>query len=544
MLVGEVALVDEGFEARPGRRGMLGLERVHGGVEGALGGLEATHPVGFEPEAQGELAGGERVGEGGAIRERDGGGLAAASLDQAAPRALPSTPWGCPRTCAWRRAGRGRPGLGPRRGRRRRRTRRSRRWGRCGRRGRRRAGRCRAWRGGGRARGAGSGRTPPPEEVGARPEAPWGSWAGGSWIPCPSSGRRAWPEGRRPRRRGRARGGCRRGPSSGGGAGGAGGPARARLSTDRPGDRRAESDSVPSVIPVACESRIERVVVYARGAVVTRAVTLPGALPEGPVVIRLGGVTARADGSSLRALGPRGAGGHGARGPDRAPPGPRLAGRAGGAGAGAGARSRAPPGRAREPRRAEERAPRPLLRSRPAARGEAPRSRVPIRRRAGRGHAGARGARADRSPRPGSAGGARSAGARPGRGHDRRRPRDPRRARRAGGARAFGAGAPGRGGRGGEPLHRVRGACRALVARVHGALHRLGDEGGAHPARLRGPGLRRGLGGGAALPLHRRPGPGRAPARAAIPPLRPRPAVPAARLPPSAPRPRRHVRGP
>jgi hypothetical protein len=54
--------------------------------------------------------------------------------------------------------------------------------------------------------------------------------------------------------------------------------------------------------PIECESRIERVVVYARGAVVTRRVALPDALPEGPVALRVRGLTALADAGSVRAL--------------------------------------------------------------------------------------------------------------------------------------------------------------------------------------------------------------------------------------------------
>ncbi len=54
--------------------------------------------------------------------------------------------------------------------------------------------------------------------------------------------------------------------------------------------------------PVECESRIERVVVYARGAVVTRRVTWPDALPDGPVELRVAGVTALAEVGSVRAV--------------------------------------------------------------------------------------------------------------------------------------------------------------------------------------------------------------------------------------------------
>ena len=56
------------------------------------------------------------------------------------------------------------------------------------------------------------------------------------------------------------------------------------------------------MLQIDCESRIERVVVYARGAVVTRAVTLPGSLPEGAVELCLGGITALAEPGSVRAL--------------------------------------------------------------------------------------------------------------------------------------------------------------------------------------------------------------------------------------------------
>lgn len=53
---------------------------------------------------------------------------------------------------------------------------------------------------------------------------------------------------------------------------------------------------------IDCESRIERVVLYARGAVVTRRVSLPAALPEGPVELCVPRVTALAEAGSLRAL--------------------------------------------------------------------------------------------------------------------------------------------------------------------------------------------------------------------------------------------------
>ena len=53
---------------------------------------------------------------------------------------------------------------------------------------------------------------------------------------------------------------------------------------------------------IDCESRLERVVLYARGAVVTRRVSLPAELPEGPVELCVPRVTALAEAGSLRAL--------------------------------------------------------------------------------------------------------------------------------------------------------------------------------------------------------------------------------------------------
>jgi len=53
---------------------------------------------------------------------------------------------------------------------------------------------------------------------------------------------------------------------------------------------------------IECGSGIERVVVYARGAVVTRRVTLPVALPEEAVELSVPGLTALADAGSVRAL--------------------------------------------------------------------------------------------------------------------------------------------------------------------------------------------------------------------------------------------------
>ena len=50
-----------------------------------------------------------------------------------------------------------------------------------------------------------------------------------------------------------------------------------------------------------CESRISRVVVHARGALVTRAVTLPEDLPTGTVDVVVPSLTALAQAGSLRA---------------------------------------------------------------------------------------------------------------------------------------------------------------------------------------------------------------------------------------------------
>ncbi|MFO0586841.1 MAG: DUF4139 domain-containing protein [Polyangiaceae bacterium] len=51
---------------------------------------------------------------------------------------------------------------------------------------------------------------------------------------------------------------------------------------------------------LSCESRIESVTVYARGAVVRRRVTLPDALPEGPCEVVVEDVTAFADEGTMR----------------------------------------------------------------------------------------------------------------------------------------------------------------------------------------------------------------------------------------------------
>ncbi len=53
---------------------------------------------------------------------------------------------------------------------------------------------------------------------------------------------------------------------------------------------------------IECESRIHRVIVYARGAVVARRVSLPLELPAGPVEITVRGVTPFTDPASIRAL--------------------------------------------------------------------------------------------------------------------------------------------------------------------------------------------------------------------------------------------------
>jgi hypothetical protein len=52
--------------------------------------------------------------------------------------------------------------------------------------------------------------------------------------------------------------------------------------------------------PIVCESRISRVVVYARGAVVTRRVELPAGLPSEPVDLHIDGVTPMAEPGSVR----------------------------------------------------------------------------------------------------------------------------------------------------------------------------------------------------------------------------------------------------
>ena len=56
-----------------------------------------------------------------------------------------------------------------------------------------------------------------------------------------------------------------------------------------------------SLTIIECTSAVERVTVHARGALITRRVTLPEALPEGAVEIRVPGVTALAEAGSVRA---------------------------------------------------------------------------------------------------------------------------------------------------------------------------------------------------------------------------------------------------
>ncbi|HLM74288.1 MAG TPA: DUF4140 domain-containing protein, partial [Polyangiaceae bacterium] len=55
-------------------------------------------------------------------------------------------------------------------------------------------------------------------------------------------------------------------------------------------------------VSIECESRIERVVVYARGAVVARRIALPEQLPDGPIEIAVRGITALAEPGSARVL--------------------------------------------------------------------------------------------------------------------------------------------------------------------------------------------------------------------------------------------------
>lgn len=56
------------------------------------------------------------------------------------------------------------------------------------------------------------------------------------------------------------------------------------------------------LLRVPCPSRIDRVIVYARGAVVTRRLDLPEPLPAGSIELVAAGITALADPASVRAL--------------------------------------------------------------------------------------------------------------------------------------------------------------------------------------------------------------------------------------------------
>jgi uncharacterized protein DUF4139/uncharacterized protein DUF4140 len=59
---------------------------------------------------------------------------------------------------------------------------------------------------------------------------------------------------------------------------------------------------MPMPLPeIVCESRVESVVVYARGALVTRAVTLPASLPSDPLDLVVPGVTPLAEPGGVRA---------------------------------------------------------------------------------------------------------------------------------------------------------------------------------------------------------------------------------------------------
>lgn len=60
--------------------------------------------------------------------------------------------------------------------------------------------------------------------------------------------------------------------------------------------------AIVSHVSIECGSRIERVVVYARGAVVARRIALPEELPDGPVEIAVRGITALAEPGSARVL--------------------------------------------------------------------------------------------------------------------------------------------------------------------------------------------------------------------------------------------------
>lgn len=59
---------------------------------------------------------------------------------------------------------------------------------------------------------------------------------------------------------------------------------------------------------IGCESRVARVIVHARGALVTRRVAVPAALADGELVVAVAGVTALAEPTSVRAALPEGSG--------------------------------------------------------------------------------------------------------------------------------------------------------------------------------------------------------------------------------------------
>ncbi|RYE92188.1 MAG: mucoidy inhibitor MuiA family protein [Myxococcales bacterium] len=71
--------------------------------------------------------------------------------------------------------------------------------------------------------------------------------------------------------------------------------------------RMARGTAREACMTIVCESSIDRVTVYARGAVVTRTLRLPPTLPEGVVELAVAGITELAEPGSLRVMleGPR-----------------------------------------------------------------------------------------------------------------------------------------------------------------------------------------------------------------------------------------------
>lgn len=69
-----------------------------------------------------------------------------------------------------------------------------------------------------------------------------------------------------------------------------------------PAKIKAQWRATLNASPIACESRIKRVTVYARGAVVARRLSLPPELPEGAADLTVSGITAFAEPGSLRAV--------------------------------------------------------------------------------------------------------------------------------------------------------------------------------------------------------------------------------------------------